>query len=127
MIRKTILTFAAAVAVGMTAVAPVTAETYRFMTGPQGGSWIPLGGAMKDAWEKALPGVAVQAIPGAGIANVRAIQEGKAEIGFGNSIPTADALTGAEPFKTPHTNVCNLATLYPQYVQVIVPADMSRI
>ena len=36
MIRKTILTFAAAVAVGMMAAAPVAAETYRFMTGQIG-------------------------------------------------------------------------------------------
>lgn len=123
MISRRILTFAGMFAAALVASSTVSAENYRFMTGPQGGSWIPLGGAMKDAWERALPGVTVQAIPGAGIANVRAIEEGKAEIGFGNSITTVDAITGAEPFKTPHKNVCNLATLYPQYFQVVVPAD----
>jgi TRAP transporter TAXI family solute receptor len=62
-------------------------------------------------------------LPGAGIANVRGIEEGKADIGFGNSISTVDALVGNEPFKKPHKNVCNIATFYPQYYQMVVPAD----
>jgi TRAP transporter TAXI family solute receptor len=95
----------------------------KFMTGPQGGSWIPLGGQLKDLWEKAVPGLAVQQSPGAGIANVRAIEEGKADVGFGNSISTVDAVTGAPPFTKKHANVCNIATLYPQYYQLVVPAD----
>ena len=57
------------------------AAELRMMTGPQGGSWIPLGGQLKDLWEKAAPGNTYQVLPGAGIANVRAIQEGKAEVG----------------------------------------------
>ena len=65
----------------------------------------------------------MQSLPGAGIANVRGIEEGKADIGFGNSISTVDALTGAEPFKKPHDNVCNIATFYPQYYQMVVLAD----
>ena len=99
------------------------AEELRLMTGPQGGVWVPLGGALKNMWEKALPGVSIQALPGAGISNVRAVQEGKAEIGFGNSITTVDAIAGREPFKGPHKNVCNVATLYPQYFQVVVMAN----
>ena len=94
------------------------AETIRLMTGPQGGVWVPLGGQLKDMWEKAVPGLSVQSMPGAGIANVRGIEEGKTEVGFGNSISTVDALTGAAPFNKPHKNVCNVATLYPQYFQV---------
>lgn len=100
---------------------PASADNYRLMTGPQGGSWVPLGGALKDMWEKAIPGTTVQALPGAGIANVRGIEEGKAEIGFGNSITTVDAIAGNAPFPAPHKNVCNVATLYPQYFQAVVP------
>ena len=93
------------------------------MTGPQGGVWVPLGGQLKDLWEKAVPGLSVQSLPGAGIANVRGIEEGKTDFGFGNSISTVDAVAGNEPFKKPHDNVCNVATLYPQYFQVVVRAD----
>ena len=100
-----------------------TAADIKFMTGPQGGSWIPLGGQLKDLWEKAVPGLAVQQSPGAGIANVRAVEEGKADVGIGNSISTVDAIAGKAPFNKPHNNVCNIATLYPQYYQLVVPAD----
>ncbi len=99
------------------------AAEVRLMTGPQGGVWVPLGGQLKDMWEKAVPGLSVQSLPGAGIANVRGIEEGKAEIGFGNSISTVDALAGNAPFNKPHANVCNVATLYPQYFQVVVRTD----
>jgi len=102
---------------------PAGAADIRLMTGPQGGVWIPLGGQLKDMWEKAVPGLNVQSLPGAGIANVRGIDEGKAEVGFGNSISTVDGLAGTAPFPKAVTNVCNVATLYPQYYQVVVRTD----
>ena len=115
------LALASVAAFALSTAAP--AQELKFMTGPQGGVWVPLGGQLKDIWEKAIGNVSVQALPGAGIANVRGIEEGKADIGFGNSISTVDALVGNEPFKKPHTNVCNVATLYPQYFQVVVRGD----
>ena len=107
----------------LTSTGASSQETLRFMTGPQGGVWVPLGGSLKNIWEKNIAGVAVQTLPGAGIANVRGIDEGKAEIGFGNSISTVDGVNGAQPFPRKTTNVCQMATLYPQYFQVVVNAD----
>jgi TRAP transporter TAXI family solute receptor len=104
-------------------MSPVHAADMKMMTGPQGGSWIPLGGQLKDMWEKAIPGLEVQAVPGAGIANVRGVDEGKADVGFGNSISTVDGLAGRAPYPKATTNVCNLATLYPQYYQLVANAD----
>ena len=116
-----------AAAVAATAFVSVAAHAaeLKLMTGPQGGVWVPLGGQLKDAWEKAIPGMSVSSVPGAGIANVRAIQEGKADAGFGNTISTADAVngTGEAPLDKKHDKVCNVATLYPQYFQVVVLAD----
>lgn len=105
--------------------APIAAQSaeLKIMTGPQGGSWIPLGGQLKDMWEKGIPGLAIQTFPGAGIANVRGVDEGKADVGFGNSISTVDGLAGRPPYPKATTNVCNLATLYPQYYQLAVNAD----
>ena len=114
---------ATVVGVSLGLAAPAAAAEIKLMTGPQGGVWVPLGGQLKDMWEKAIPGTSVQALPGAGIANVRGIEEGKAEIGFGNSITTVDAIVGNKPFPAAHKNVCNVATLYPQYFQGVVPAD----
>lgn len=107
------------------AAAPFAAEAQalRFMTGPQGGVWVPLGGALKNIWEQAIPGLSVQAVPGAGVANVRGVDEGRAHVGFGNSISTVDGLAGRPPFQAPTRKVCNLATLYPQYFQAVVLAD----
>jgi TRAP transporter TAXI family solute receptor len=100
-----------------------SAADLKLMTGPQGGAWVPLGGQLKDMWEKAIPNLSVQALPGAGIANVRGVEEGKTDLGFGNSISTVDAVAGKAPFNKPHGNVCNVATLYPQYFQVVVRVD----
>jgi len=97
------------------------AQQVRFMTGPQGGSWYPLGGAIANIGEKA--GIKVQVLPGAGIANVKAVHGGKADMGFGNSISTVDGVAGRPPFDTPTKNVCEVASLYPQYFQVIANAD----
>ena len=97
----------------------------KFMTGPQGGSWIPLGGQLKDLWEKNIKGMSVSQTPGAGIANVRGVEEGKTDLGFGNSISTVDAVAGRAPFNKPHANVCNIATLYPQYYQMVVPKSAN--
>lgn len=99
------------------------ADQVRLMTGPQGGIWVPLGGQLKDIWEKVVPGLQVQSLPGAGVANVRAIETDKAEVGFGNTITSADAIKGNPPFNEPHKKVCNVASLYPQYFQAVVLAD----
>ena len=115
--------FGLAAGLAVAIAGPALAAELKMMTGPQGGSWVPLGGQLKDMWEKAVPGLAVQVMPGAGIANARGVDEGKADVGFGNSISTVDGVKGNPPFPKATTNVCNLATLYPQYFQFVVNAD----
>jgi TRAP transporter TAXI family solute receptor len=112
-----------AVAAGLASAAE--AADIRLMTGPQAGIWVPLGGQLKDIWEKSVPDAKIQPLPGAGIANVRGIEEGKAEVGFANTISTADAVagTGEAPLDKKHSKVCNVATLYPQYFQMVANAD----
>jgi len=114
-----------AAALAATLLAPVTvsAQQVTLMTGPQGGSWIPLGGALKGMWEKEIPGLQIQMTPGAGIANVRGVDEGKAQIGFANSATTVDGVAGRPPYPKKVTKVCQLANLYPQYFQVVALAD----
>jgi len=99
--------------------APVAAQQVTLMTGPQGGVWVPLGGALKGMWEKAIPGLQITSTPGAGIANVRGVDEGKAQIGFSNSSSAVDGMLGNPPFKNKTTKVCQLANLYPQFFQVV--------
>jgi len=112
---------------------PALAADIKLMTGPQGGSWYPLGGAIKSIVETNVAGSGVQVLPGAGIANVKAVESGKADFGFANSVSTVDAINGKPPFESKYTKVCNVATLYPQYFQVIAlknsgirtPADIE--
>jgi len=115
----------AALAAALCVPVAATAQQVTLMTGPQGGVWVPLGGALKGMWEKVIPGLQVQMQPGAGIANVRGIDEGKAQIGFANTITTVDGLAGRPPYPKPVTKVCQVANLYPQYYQMVVPVDAN--
>ena len=117
-------TFAGLAAAAAAALAvPALAQQVTFMTGPQGGSWIPLGGALKNMWETAVPGLQIQQTPGAGIANVRGVDEGKAQIGFANSATTVDGVEGRPPYPKKTTRVCQVANLYPQHFQVVALKD----
>jgi len=112
-----------AAAVAAAFALPASAQQVTLMTGPQAGSWVPLGGALKNMWEQAVPGLQIQQTPGAGIANVRGIDEGKAHIGFANSSTTVDGIEGRAPYPKKVTKVCQVANLYPQYFQVAALAD----
>ncbi|HEV7412177.1 MAG TPA: TAXI family TRAP transporter solute-binding subunit [Casimicrobiaceae bacterium] len=104
---------------------PVAAQQVTMMTGPQGGSWVPLGGALKHMWEAAVPGLEIQQQPGAGIANIRGIDENKAQIAFANSATTVDGLEGRAPYPKKVTKVCQVANLYPQYFQVVALSNAN--
>ena len=95
----------------------------KLMTGPMGGSWYPLGGAIADAIQKEIPGVNVGVSPGGGIANVEGLEMGKCDIGFSNSSSAVDGLYGRPPFKKKMENMRQLANLYPQYFQMVVRED----
>ena len=116
---------AAALGLAFTAAVsmPAGAQQLKMMTGPQGGSWYPLGGAIQNIIEKNVAGTSMQVLPGAGISNVLGVQTGKAELGFGNAGSTVDGVNGVEPFKQKATNVCHVGTLYFQYFHAVVLAD----
>jgi TRAP transporter TAXI family solute receptor len=108
---------------GLVVAGQAAAGELRIMTGPQGGSWYPLGGAIAEILKKEVPGTTASVLPGAGIINIQGVETGRTEIGFGNSVSTVDALAGRQPFKAPAKNVRQLATLYLQYFQVAVLED----
>lgn len=98
-------------------------QQLKMMTGPQGGSWYPLGGAIQGIIEKNVPGANMQVLPGAGISNVLGVQTGKADLGFGNAVSSYDGVRGNEPFKQKTANVCQVATLYFQYFHMVALAN----
>ncbi len=97
MTRKLSLALALAAAL---AAGAAQAQTIRLMTGPQGGVWVPLGGSLKNMWRRPSRACRCRRWPGAGIANVRGVDEGKADVGFGNSITSVDGVAGRAPFRT---------------------------
>jgi uncharacterized protein len=105
------------------AAVPAAAQQLKLMTGPQGGAWYPLGGAIQSIIERNVPGTSVQVLPGAGISNVVGVQTGKAELGFGNAVSSVDGVNGVEPFKGRQDNVCHIGTLYFQYFHAVALAD----
>jgi TRAP transporter TAXI family solute receptor len=113
----------AALCTAVSYAAPVSAQELKLMTGPQGGSWYPLGGAIQGIIEKSISGAKVQVLPGAGISNVLGVQTGKADLGFGNAVSSHDGVRGVEPFKEKTANVCQLGTLYFQYFHAVALAD----
>ena len=123
MYRLKYLKFGAVLAAGLALALPAAAQQMKLMTGPQGGSWYPLGGAIQNIIEKAIPGTSMQVLPGAGISNVVGVQTGKAELGFGNAVSSVDGVNGLEPFKGKQDNICQLATLYFQYFHAVALAD----
>lgn len=102
---------------------PAAAQMIRIMSGPQGGSWYPLAGAIQTIIEGNVPGTSVRVAPGAGISNVLGVENSKAEMGFGNSVSTFDGIHGNDPFKKKTANVCHIATLYFQYFHIVALAD----
>jgi TRAP transporter TAXI family solute receptor len=76
-------------------------------------------------WEKNINGLQITQTPGAGISNVRGVDEGKAHIGLANSSTTVDGIAGRPPYPRKVTNVCQLGNLYPQYFQVVALKDAN--
>ena len=103
--------------------ASASAQQLKMMTGPQGGSWYPLGGAIQGIIEKNVKGAKMQVLPGAGISNVKGVQAGKADLGFGNAVSSVDGVNGRAPFTSKTGNVCQVATLYFQYFHMVALAD----
>ena len=92
----------------------------KMMTGPMGGAWYPLGGAIAESIQKEIPGTTVSVAPGGGVANVEGLELGKCDIGFSNSSSAVDGLNGQPPFKKKMENMRQLANLYAQYFQIVV-------
>jgi uncharacterized protein len=119
---------AAAAMVGAMAfgASPSSAERLVFMTGPAGGTWFPLGAAVQKILQEEVSGLTVDLRPGAGLINIRGVAEGKADLGWGNVISTVDAHNGNPPFQSKITSVCNVASFYTQYAQLVsVNADVK--
>ena len=97
-------------------------DQLRFLSGPPGGNWFALGGALADLWTKEL--ILTTAITGGAVANIINTDKSKGELGFSNTSMVAVAQKASDaPFKEPANNAVIMANLYTQYTYFIARKD----
>lgn len=97
------------------------AANYRFVSGPQGGNWFVLGGAISSYFSKA--GMNTSSSTGGGVSNVVNVDRAKADLGFTVGSLLGAATKGKGKFKKPVENAVLLANLYPQITYFIARKD----
>jgi TRAP transporter TAXI family solute receptor len=93
----------------------------RMFSGPEGGSWYPLGVAMMQIAEKNIPGISTSNGPGGGVGNCKALQRGQADLGWSYTHTVLNAYNGTGSFKKKHDKLRHLISLYPGVFQMAVP------
>ncbi len=93
----------------------------RMFSGPEGGSWYPLGVAMMQIVEKNIPGISTSNGPGGGVGNCKAVQGGRADLGWSYTHTAFNAYNGKGKFDKKHTKLRHLMSLYPGIFQMAVP------
>lgn len=94
-------------------------------SGPAGGTWYPLGGALAKIIQEKIPGTVVSVQQGGGEANLQGLEQKMYDIGISYSHTAYEALQGKESFKAPLKNIAALASLYPSALQWVVRADSN--
>jgi TRAP transporter TAXI family solute receptor len=92
----------------------------RMFSGPEGGSWYPLGSAMMSIVEKNL-NISTSNGPGGGVGNCKAVNGGRADLGWTYTHTAYNAYNGRGKFDKKNTNLRHLMSLYPGVFQMAVP------
>ena len=92
----------------------------RMFSGPEGGSWYPLGSAMMGIVEKST-GISSSNGPGGGVGNCKAINGGRADLGWTYTHTAYNAYNGRGKFAKKNENLRHLMSLYPGVFQIAVP------
>lgn len=111
------------IVVSLFLIAPgATAEQkfLRMFSGPEGGSWYPLGSAMMSIVEKNLA-ISSSNGPGGGVGNCKAVNGGRADLGWTYTHTAYNAYNGRGKFNKKNTNLRHLMSLYPGVFQMAVP------
>jgi TRAP transporter TAXI family solute receptor len=89
----------------------------RMFSGPEGGSWYPLGSAMMSIVEKNLK-ISSSNGPGGGVGNCKAVNGGRADLGWTYTHTAYNAYNGRGKFNKKNTNLRHLVSLYPGVFQM---------
>ena len=103
---------------------PAASDTFvRMASGPSGGSWYPLGAKIMQVFDDEIEGITTSNTSGGGIANIKSVQGGDAEIGWSYAHTSYNGFVGKGKFDEAQDKIRHFATLYPAMFQVAVPAD----
>jgi len=94
----------------------------RMVSGPEGGSWYPLGSGMMSIVEKNLK-ISTSNGPGGGVGNCKVVNAGRADFGWSYTHTAYNAYEGRGKFKKKNTNIRHLMSLYPGVFQMAVPRN----
>ena len=92
----------------------------RMFSGPEGGSWYPLGSAMMSIVEQNV-GISSSNGPGGGVGNCKAVDGGRADLGWTYTHTAYNAFNGRGKFDKKNSNLRHLMSLYPGVFQMAVP------
>lgn len=100
-------------------------QQLRIATGSRSGLFNPMGRALAEIYNARLPNVTATAVETMGsLANVRAVEEGLAEIAFTQADIAYSAFTrGTQDLPRPHLRLRAMAKLYRSAVQIVVRDD----
>jgi uncharacterized protein len=88
-------------------------------TGGQSGVYYPVGGTLASLYEDELGATTSVEATGASVDNVNLLNDGRAEMALIQADVAAQAYNGEGPFDEPVDSFSVVASLYPQFVQVI--------
>ena len=107
--------------------APAAAQQVTFMTGPQGGSWIPLGGSSRTCGRRPFPASRSSRRPAPASPTCAVSRRARRRSASATRSRPSTAIAGQPAVSEQATQeVCQVANLYPQYFQVVASANAER-
>jgi len=105
---------------------PASAQRQQFWTlvaGGSAGSWYVGSAIISEIVNDKVANTRLTPMPGGGVANMRALQTGKAEFGYMFTSTAAQAMAGQGPFKQKHDKIRGVMAFAPMHVHLIVRGD----
>ena len=121
MAKKLLIVLALILCVALMAAPAQAAKKFlRMASGPEGGSWYPLGSAMMTIIQKEM-GISTANGPGGGVGNCKVVDSGRADLGWTYTHTSFNAYNGRGKFRKKRTNLRHLMSLYPGIFQIVSP------
>lgn len=102
---------------------PKNPDSIQIATGGTGGVYYPLGGGMSKIFQEKLNVSATAQVTGASVENMQLLSKGEVQVAFTQNDILDYAINGKEVFDKKLGKIQAIGALYPEIVQIVVPAD----